>query len=451
MGALVADAARDGDVIVALATPPGVSALAVVRLSGPPGRTLPVAARLVPQLGASPEPRRAQRLTVADAEGAPLDEAVVLYFAAPASSTGEDVVELFCHGSPAVVRELIGAACAAGARPALPGEFSRRALRNGKLDLAEAEGVARLAAAQSRGEARLALGRVRGELSSRVAAVRDRLLTVLAGIEASLDFPEDEASPPSSGPALEAAERELRDLLARGSAGARADGLPVVAIAGAPNAGMSALFNALHGTDRTIVTPVPGTTRDVVAEAVELSGERVRLLDTAGLRETDDPVERIGVDAALGAVGAADLVLLAVDGTAPDPGWPAGVDPGRTLVVRTKADLARSPAAGAGAGAGAGAIATSAVTGEGIRELGRAVAARLGLTPFEGDLLVLERQRAALSFALEAVGRARAEGLPEEVAASELREALHRLGEVTGETATEDLLDRIFSSFCIGK
>lgn len=451
MGALVADAAGDADVLVALATPPGVSALAVVRLTGPAGQTLRVAARLAPELGLAPAPRVARRLTLVDASGDPLDDAVAVYFAAPASATGEEVVELTCHGSPAVVRELLAAARSAGARPARPGEFSRRAFRHGKLDLAEAEGVSQLSAAESRGAARRALGLVRGELSARVEAVREQLLDLLARVEASLDFPEDELDPPVVGPGLSAVEAELARLVSRAAGGARGQGLPVVAVAGAPNAGKSSLFNALHGTDRTIVTPVPGTTRDVVAETVELCGESVRLLDTAGLRETDDPVERIGVEAARAAVAAADLVLLAVDATRERACLPEGVPPGRTILVRTKVDLLGERRERRGDGEPVEVLETSAVTGDGIRELGRAVVARLGLLPRDGDLLVLERHRAALGLALEAVVRARREGLPEEVAASELREALHRLGEVTGETATEDLLERVFSTFCVGK
>ena len=450
MGALVADREGTGDVIVAPATPPGASALAIVRLSGPKGAAFAVARRLVPSLPERPEERRALVTRFIDADGRPLDEGVVLPYEAPRSSTGEEVVELFCHGSPAIVAALLMAARTAGARPAQPGEFTRRALANGKLDLAEAEGIARLAAAESRGAAQRALGLVEGELSRRVRAIREELLDLLAEIEAGLDFPEDIGTGNASTrrKALGRTEVALSALLAAADGSAARERFPTVAIAGRPNAGKSTLFNALLGTDRAIVTPHPGTTRDAVAEAADLLGVRIRLVDTAGLREAECEVERIGVDVARRTAGLADVVLLLVDGSVS----PSAEDEAevrafgeRALVVRTKADLPRATPVHLAADA-----VVSARTGEGLDALRALLRHRLGGAESDGEILVLDRHRDALHRAAFATAAA-AEAPADEIAASSLREALHALGEITGETASEELLDRIFSTFCIGK
>jgi len=450
VGALVADREGTGDVIVAPATPPGVSALAIVRLSGPPGAALAVARRMVPSLPERPEERRALVSRFVDADGRPLDEGVVLPYEAPRSSTGEEVVELFCHGSPAIVAALLSAARAAGARSARPGEFTRRALANGKLDLAEAEGIARLAAAESRGAAARALGLVEGELSRRVRAVREELLDLLAEIEVGLDFPEDvgRGDPEARQKALVRTEAALSALLSAADGSAARERIPMVAIAGRPNAGKSTLFNALLGADRAIVTSHPGTTRDAVAEAADLLGVRIRLVDTAGLREAECEVERIGVDVARRTAGLADVVLLLVDGSAPPSGEDqsvAGTLGERALVVRTKADLPGATPFFLAADA-----VVSARTGEGLDALRALVRDRLGGAESEGEILVLDRHRDALRRAADASAAA-AEAPGDEIAASSLREALHALGEITGETASEELLDRIFSTFCIGK
>jgi tRNA modification GTPase len=449
MAALVPDRDRSGDVIVAPATPPGVSALAIVRLSGPPGAAVAVARAVAPALRGNPEPRRAVFGRFVDADGRPLDEGIVLPFPAPGSATGEEVVELFCHGSPAIVAALLEAARRAGARPATPGEFTRRALANGKVDLAAAEGIALLAGAASRSAARRALGLVAGDLSRRVAALRETLLSLLAGLEASLDFAEDAGEPerPALAAALarEAAALEALVLAARATAGR--DRIPAVVIAGRPNAGKSTLFNALFGSDRAIVTARPGTTRDAIAETVEFGDLRVRLVDTAGLRESEDEPERLGVEAARRAIGEADVVLLVLDGA--EGGTAADVSArealgGRALVVRTKTDLAAS------VGGLPADVAVSARTGEGVEALKALLIQRLSLAePGEG-LLVLDRHRDALERTAAAV-RAAAAAPADELVAAALRDALHSLGEITGETATAELLDRIFSTFCIGK
>jgi len=449
MSPLAGDRERGGDVLVAPATPPGVSALAVVRLTGRPAETRAVARRLAPDFPADPVPRQALLLRLVDAEGRALDRAVVLFWAAPHSPTGEEVVEFVCHGSPGVVLGLVDAARRAGARPAERGEFTRRALANGKLDLAEAEGLAALARAESRGAARRALGLVEGALSARVHAARERALDALAALEAALDFAEDVPAGEAAraGAEFAAIAAEL-DALAKSARGA-GDRRPVVAILGRPNAGKSTLFNALVGSDRAIVTATPGTTRDAITEAVEIAGESVTLVDTAGLRDATEEVERIGVAIATRAGENADLVVYVVDAHAgtneEDEGFLGKGRGEEALVVLTKADLVAAPP---------GPLAVSAVTGAGLDRLRGAIAARLGLMETEGELLVLARHKEALEAAarlLAEAGALAAEGRDAELVASRAGEGLVALGAITGETATEDLLDRIFSTFCVGK
>ncbi len=490
MARLVADPDRGGDVVVAPATPPGVSALAVVRLTGPPGLTLAVARRIAPRLPQEPRPREAVLHRLVGEEGRPLDRALVLFFPAPHSATGEEVVEFLCHGSPAIVAGLLAAARAAGARPAARGEFTRRALANGKLDLAEAEGVAALAAADSLGAARRALSLVEGELSRRVHAAKESVLDALASLEAGLDFAEDVPAADlfAAGDALAAAAGEAESLAAAAARGGARHRRKAVAILGRPNAGKSTLFNALVGRDRAIVTAVPGTTRDAIAETCELGGETVTLLDTAGLRATEDEVEKIGVAVAERAGEKADLVLYVVDaclGMSEEDGDFLGKGRGEeALLVMTKADLVLASSEGSRDGgvttasatdaepappvfpfkenpsssfpsSSSSALLVSAVTGAGIEALRARMAAGLSLVEADGELLVLERHREALVSAGAALREAaalarRVPGEPELVAAR-VREALTALGAITGETATEELLDRIFAAFCVGK
>ncbi|MGZ5427578.1 MAG: tRNA uridine-5-carboxymethylaminomethyl(34) synthesis GTPase MnmE [Thermoanaerobaculia bacterium] len=459
MARLVADPDRGGDVVVAPATPPGVSALAVVRLTGPPGQTLAVARRIAPRLAEEPRPREAALHRLVGEDGRPLDRALVLFFPAPHSATGEEVVEVLCHGSPAIVSGLLAAARAAGARPAARGEFTRRALSNGKLDLAEAEGLATLARAESRGTARRALSLVEGELSRRVSAARERTLDVLSGLEAALDFVEDVPAVEmrAAADALEAVAGEADELAAAASRGGARDQRKVVAILGRPNAGKSTLFNALVGRDRAIVTAVPGTTRDAISEPCEIGGETVTLLDTAGLHSTEDEVERIGVAVAERAGESADLVLYAIDfvlgRNEEDEEFLTKGRADPVLVVGTKADLAGGNAEERQQGCVE--VLVSARTGLGLEALRALLAARLGLVEADGELLVLERHREALASASsslrEAAELARSDGGAPELVAVRVREALSALGTITGETATEELLDRIFATFCVGK
>ncbi len=456
--------ARGGDVVVAPATPPGVSALAVVRLTGPSGETRAVARRLAPALPDPPTPRHAHLADFVDEDGRPLDRGLLLFFPEGASPTGEEVVEIYAHGSPGVVAGLLEAARRAGARPAAPGEFTRRALENGRVDLAEAEGLATLAKAESRGAVRRALGLAQGALSTRVHAARERALDALAAVEAALDFAEDVSA--EEGARGAAAFRGVADELATLAASARPTGerRPVVAILGRPNAGKSTLFNALVGTDRAIVTATPGTTRDAISETVEIAGESVTLLDTAGLRQTNEEVERLGVEIAERAAARADLVLYVVDsqiGISEEEEDLLGKG-GReeALLVLAKADLlepAVSPhtfkenLSSNGARSG---VVVSAHTGYGLDALRAALAARLGLVEAEGELLILARHKEALESAARLFGEAAAiaaSGAGAELVAARAREGLDALGTITGETATEELLDRIFETFCVGK
>ena len=462
MSPLAGDRERGDDVLVAPATPPGVSALAVVRLTGPAGRTLAVARLLAPDFPADAEPRHARLVRLVDAEGRALDRGVALLWAAPHSPTGEEVVELVCHGSPGVVRGLVNAARAAGARPAERGEFTRRALANDKLDLAEAEGLAALARAESRGAARRALGLVEGALSRRVYDARERTLDALAALEGVLDFAEDVESEEArrAGEELAAVAAELAAVAA--SSRAAGERRPVVAILGRPNAGKSTLFNALVGRDRAIVTATPGTTRDAISEAVEIAGESVTLLDTAGLRDAAEEVERIGVDVATRAGENADLVLYVVDAqigmSEEDEGF-LGRGRGETVVVLAKADLLPpSPPLtfeeNLSSDVRSRAVVVSAKTGLGLDTLRAAIAARLGLVEAEGELLILARHKEALETAAALLAESAAlaaDGRDAELVAARSREALVALGAITGETATEDLLDRVFSAFCVGK
>ena len=443
MGRLVADPIGAGDVVVAPATAPGRAALAVVRFTGPPGETLRVVRKLAKDLPEQIAPREARLVTLVDAGGETLDRALLLFFAAPASFTGEDVVEISCHGSPAVVRGILEAARRAGARPARPGEFSRRALVNGKIALVEAEGIAMLAAAESGGSARRALGLVQGTLSRRLVGIRERLLDELARREAALDFPDEAAVPP--GPELEAILVEMGRLV-REAGRAPVSREPVVVLVGRPNVGKSSLFNALLGSDRAIVTEEPGTTRDAVGETVEIEGERIRLYDTAGIRELGAGVEKMGIDVARDLAAKSDLLLHVVDGeSSAAEAMDGGLPEGMSIEVETKKDLWGEARDGR-----TGALGVSSLTGEGVEELRAEIGRRLSLRDGDAHGLLLERHLRAMETAESSVREAM-ELEAVELSAAELRRAVSALGEITGETTSEEVIDRIFATFCIGK
>jgi tRNA modification GTPase len=422
---------------VARATAPGPSALAVVRLSGPEVRR--IASEISPAVDFG-EPWRA-RLVALDG----LDErAVAIAFAAPRSYTGEDMLELTVHGSPFVVRSLIERCLAAGARPAGPGEFTRRAVANGKLDLVQAEAVRDLVRAETAWQARNAREQLDGLLSRRLAGLRDGLVELLAHFEASLDFAEHGVAldPDTEAARLDRCREALAALLATAAAGERIrDGVRVV-IVGPPNSGKSTLFNTLLGRERAIVGPHPGTTRDVLEAELEIAGLRVTLADTAGLREAADPVEEEGVRRARAAAASAMVVLelWPADGGSP-PGAPP--DDAVTIRVMSKADLPHPDAPSL--------LAVSCATGEGIDRLRELLAATVagGVPDLGGEVAISERHRRGLERA--AAELTACDLATPELAAESLRWAAGELEALIGGIATEELLDEVFASFCIGK
>ncbi len=432
--------------IYAPATPAGRSALGILRLSGAAAPL--VAERLA---GRVPEPRQAALVQLRDpASGVLLDQALLLYFPAPASSTGEDVLEIHHHGGAAVVRALIEAlAGMPELRPAEPGEFTRRAFLAGKLDLTAAEGLADLIDATSAAQARAALRQMDGALGRRYAEWRERLMRGLALLEAEIDFAAEEEVPDSLWssvePDLAALGTEVRCHLDDGGRGERLRTGLAIAVIGAPNVGKSSLVNAIARREVAIVTPFPGTTRDVIEVALDLDGLPVTFLDTAGLRDSDDPIEREGIARARARAASADLRLLVVD----DPADLPVEDADRaTLRVLNKLDLHGTHERGE-------AIGVSAATGEGLDRLLAALIARARSLLPGGDevLLTRARHRAALHDALAALERALALGGAADlgILAEEIRLAARALGRITGAFGVEDILDRVFSEFCIGK
>ncbi len=456
--------AREDATIVSPATPGGTGAVSIVRLSGP--RAFPIVSLLAPLLPADVPPRTLIRSDVRDAGGELLDAALIACFPAPNSFTGEDVAEFHLHGSPIVVEAVVRAACAAGAVPAEPGEFSLRAFRHGKMDLTQAEGLADLIAARTEAAAASALRQMRGGIGREVGPLRDRLLELLAGLESALDFGDEDDVPESiSTQTIERVQEitiSLESLRGSFEAGRRFRDGATVAIAGVANVGKSRLLNRLAGEERAIVHETPGTTRDYLQAEISMAGIPMLLVDTAGLRETDDPVERKGVLRSRDVIAGADLVLFVLDG-----GRAAGEGDleayrevaGRPhLVVVNKIDL---PAATTGkrldGPACRGIVRVSAKTGEGAGELAMAVARELA--PAEGAVraqapLTRERHRLAVERALASLARAKEsamQGLPLEFPASDVREASRALSGLLGEIAPEEILDEIFRRFCIGK
>ncbi len=438
------------ETIAAIATPPGRGGIGVVRVSGT------AAARIAAQIvGRRPPPRRAILADFRDADGDAMDRGIVLFFPAPGSFTGEDVLELQGHGGPVVMDRLLERACALGARVARPGEFTERAFLNGRIDLAQAEAVADLIDSSSRRAARSAMRSLAGEFSKRVTDIDRAVLEVRVYLEAALDFAEEEIdflAEDEIHQRLTAAEAAITDLLAASRQGVvLRDGLDVV-IAGPPNAGKSSLMNLLLAEDRAIVTDVPGTTRDLLAADADIGGVPVRLTDTAGIRRGGDPVEVIGVERARTAVARADLVLAVEDDSLAEPSTPAvDVPRDRLLVIKNKVDLSGRQA---GRVDGAGRVVrVSALTGAGLDDLRAAIVEAAGVAPGEGVYLARKRHLNALTLAARHVASARAragEGFGD-LAAEELRQVQHQLGEIVGVTSVDDLLGEIFRGFCIGK
>jgi tRNA modification GTPase len=446
---------RSVDTIAAVATPPGGGGVGIVRISGPKARRIGRALT-----GKSPQARKFHFSTFLDADGAALDRGLILYFAAPHSFTGEDVLELHAHGSPVVLNLLLLRACMLGARQARPGEFSERAFLNGKLDLVQAEAVADLIAAGSESAARAALRSLDGEFSTQVHKLLDALVHLRAWLEAALDFPEEEIdflSAPRLAEELAALRTQLAQLLAATRRGVvLRDGLHVV-IAGRPNAGKSSLLNALARSERAIVAPVPGTTRDVLRESIELDGIAFTLVDTAGLRDSDDPVEREGVRRARAELTRADVIVLVTENASIDALCELVQEDAANavrLVAHNKIDLGNSVAGVERVSDAEIHVWLSARSGAGL-DLLRAQLLLLASGGEDGRGSFSARSRH-----VQALGRvtghlnAAAIQLTNrsgELAAEELRQAQHALGEITGEFTSDDLLGKIFSTFCIGK
>jgi tRNA modification GTPase len=441
------------DTIVAEATAAGRGALAIIRLSGP--RAHEIARRCVDPW--PNEPRVATLAMVRDADDATLDQSIVIRYDAPASFTGEDAVELTTHGGATVPATIVAALITAGAREAAPGEFTRRAVLNGKLDLLQAEAVVDLVSATSRAAQRLALAQLDGGLSRRLLDLRARILGLEALIAYDIDFPEEDDGPiprERISEALAEVGSGLDDLLATAETGELVREGALVVLAGVPNAGKSSLFNALVGRRRAIVTDIPGTTRDAIEAVVDAGRWPLRLVDTAGLRETTDQVERMGVDVSREYLARAAVVLACgANEDEVDRAVTACKSATRapTIVVRTKADLA--PAANIDVAT----VAVSAITGAGLDQLVARITEMLDTSAAYSDAPVLTRARhrervSQARHELAAFRRAWSTGeVPAVVAAVHLRAATASLEELIGRVDVESILDEVFSRFCVGK
>ena len=465
---------HSADTIAAISTPSGPGAIGILRLSGP--RAVRIAQACFKPLGRKALADYPVRFLVygdlLDSGGQPIDRCLCTYSRGPASYTGEDTAEFQCHGSPMVLSLGLQALFAQGARQAGPGEFTRRAFLNGRLDLTQAEAVGDLLEANSREGARHAAGRLAGALSQRIGEIYSALVDVMAHFHAVLDYPDEDIDPftrEELARALDAQEGALRKLVASGARGFRlAQGL-ACPILGRPNAGKSSLLNALAGYDRAIVTDIPGTTRDTVEVQIQVDGLPVRLIDTAGIREGGDPVEQLGVERSWATLASANLILLVWDSSTPFTREDRrllleclnGAD---TILVENKCDLSAQPLPDLELPEELAEhlhrVPISARTGAGLDQL-EAVMARLARDFFPqaqgdayGQLLTNERQTQAASRALQAVQRAQEAleaGVTPDALLTDVEEALEALGELTGQSVREDVTDRIFSRFCVGK
>jgi len=451
------------DTICAIATPPGSGGLGIVRLSGP--RVQDIARQLAGRL---PEPRHATLADFRDGDGDIIDTGILLYFAAPQSFTGEDVLELQGHGGTFILQRLVDRALELGARAARPGEFSERAFLNDKLDLVQAEAIADLIQSDTDAAARAAQRSLQGVFSRQVQALQEQLTALRVFVEAAIDFPDEEIDFLAESDVLDRlaeTRSRLSDLLREARQGRLLrDGI-VLAIVGPPNAGKSSLLNALSGQDSAIVTEIPGTTRDVLRELIDLDGLPVHVADTAGIRETDDLIEAEGVRRARQALESADLVLLVQDASDPDRlGSSPGIDLPEgmpCLYLENKVDrIAAERLERLEQASGVDRLWISARTGHGIERLRRTIRERVGAPGGVGDGRVggsfsaRQRHIDALRRAerhLELGQTVMAERNAGELLAEELRLAQQSLGELTGEMLPDDLLGEIFSSFCIGK
>jgi tRNA modification GTPase len=453
------------DTIVAVATPPGRGGIGVVRLSG--ARALAIVEALIDFAKLPLEPRRATLGRFTDPEsGRLLDEVVVTFFPRPRSYTAEDVVEISCHGSPVILRYLVDRCLTAGARVAEPGEFTERAFLNGRIDLTQAEAIRDLIEARTLYQARVAAEQLAGSVSQRLQPHKRALLDLVARLEAGIDFAEDDVPVLEWGDirtALDAILADLGRLLASYQYGRMIREGLTLAIVGRPNVGKSSLFNRLLNEERAIVTPLPGTTRDLITESASVGGIPLRFVDTAGIRETTDEVENIGVQKTRQAIADSDLRMLVIDAS---EGWQAEdkrlleqIQPlGRLLIAGNKCDLLPPPPPSGTTGApdGLPMVWTSALTGQGIDELAKTIleVAAPGGCGSEGELITNFRHQQLIKKTLAALERARRAALGHvhhEMLLLDLYDALHALDEMTGATTVEDVLGAIFSTFCVGK
>lgn len=447
----------DRDTIVAIATGSGEAAIGIVRLTGPEAVGIAsgffCGARELRRM----EDRRLMygRFVVGDQD---LDEVLVSVMRGSRSFTGEDTVEFNCHGGPLLLRRAMEALVSAGARPAEPGEFTRRAFLNGRIDLTQAEAISDMITARADRSLRSAYFQLRGGLRARFEDLAEALRDSLTLLEAGLDFYEDAGVEQDAiRPSIVRAAGEIKRLVASYQHGKIIREGALVALAGPPNAGKSSLLNRLLEEDRAIVSPVSGTTRDTIEESITLDGIRVTLVDTAGIAKPRDDIEREGARRSRDAIARAGLVLLIVDASVPAAGgleaMVEGVTPGNVLLVKNKKDLGLH--ADWRTGSPFQSLSTSALTGEGLDRLRECVIGRvMAESDPESGVVTHARHVEALRRAGDALGRATGaldEELPGEVVAVELREATDALAEIVGETTSEDILDRIFSTFCIGK
>lgn len=453
---------HDRETIAAIATAPGRGGIGVVRVSGPRAKAVAITLS-----GREPTARHAHYGPFHSDDGEVIDEGLMLFFPGPNSFTGEDVLELQGHGGPVVMDMLLRRCVELGVRLARPGEFSERAFLNDKMDLAQAEAIADLIEASSAQAARNAVRSLQGEFSRRVHQLTERLIQLRIYVEAAIDFPEEEIDFLADGRVLallQAAREELSEVIREAGQGALLrEGMNVV-IAGRPNAGKSSLLNALAGREAAIVTDIAGTTRDVLREHIHIDGMPLHVIDTAGLRDTDDQVERIGVERAIKAIEDADRILLVVDASASPAGpdgsdWPAFLavrpDRAKTTLIRNKADLTGEGAALSIDPDGYSTLSLSARSGDGLEILREHLKSCMGYDQTaESGFSARRRHLDALRQTAEHLDHGHAQltlAGAGELLAEDLRQAQQALGEITGALSSDDLLGRIFSSFCIGK